>query len=86
MMGYGWGVSGGGWIAMMVFWVALVALIVWAVARAFPSVGNRGDATPRQESPEDILKRRYAAGELDAETFQAMRAALTSRGTGGVTR
>lgn len=86
MMGYGWGMGGGGWIAMIVFWVALLALIVWAVARAFPSVGNRGGDIPRQESPEDVLNRRYAAGELDTETYQVMRAALAPGRRGGEAR
>ena len=86
MMGYGWGIGGGGWIAMMVFWVALLALIGWAVARAFPNVGNRGGDMPGRESAEDILDRRYAAGELDSETYQSMRAALASGRSGGATR
>lgn len=77
MMGYGWGMGAGGWIAMMVFWVALLVLIVWAIARAFPtSDSQRGGDAPRQESSEEILDRRYAAGELDTETYQSMRATL----------
>ena len=76
MMGYGWGMGAGGWIAMAVFWIGLLALIGWAVARAFPRVGNRGGDTPRQETPEEVLDRRYAVGELDTETYQSMRVAL----------
>lgn len=83
MMGYGWGMGAGGWIAMTLFWVALVVLIGWAVARAFPSTGSRGAEPPRQETPEEVLDRRFAAGELDAETYQSMRASLASaRSTG----
>ena len=73
MMGYGGGMGAGGWIAMTVFWVALLVLIAWAVARAFPSISNRGDATPRQETSREVLDRRYAAGELDTETYRSMR-------------
>lgn len=78
MMGYGWGIGAGGWIAMVVFWVALVVLIVWVVARAFPSGGSRGGEVPRQETPQEVLDRRYAAGELDTESYQSMRATLGS--------
>jgi len=85
-MGYGWGMSAGGWIAMIVFWVALLALIGWAVARAFPSGGNRGGDMSRQETPEEVLDRRFATGELDTETYQAMRSALASGRRGGETR
>lgn len=77
-MGYGSGMGAGGWIAMTVFWVGLLVLIGWAVARAFPSVGNRGDGTPRQESPQEVLDRRFAAGELDPATYQSMLAMLAS--------
>lgn len=60
-------------------WVALLVLIVWAIARAFPtSDRQRGGDAPRQESSEEILDRRYAAGELDTDTYQSMRATLNA--------
>lgn len=86
MMGYGYGMGAGswiGWIAMIVFWVALIALVVWGVSRAFPAGGGRGDtsgASP-SESPVEILDRRYAAGEIDDERYQMMRATLASSST-----
>jgi putative membrane protein len=53
---------------MVVWWflgVALLVLIVWAIAR------TAGGLSPRTEdSPEAILKRRYARGELDREEYQ----------------
>lgn len=63
------GMGAGGWILMTVFWVALLAVIVWAVTQLFPS-------TPRS-SPLDVLDRRLAAGEIDSETYQQARAALS---------
>jgi len=78
--------GGGGWIAMIVFWVALLALIGWAVSRAFPSVGNRGGDMTRQETPEEVLDRRFATGDLDTETYQSMLSALASGRRGGETR
>lgn len=83
MMGYGSGMGAGGWIAMAVFWVGLLVVIGWAVTRAFPSGGNRGGDTPRRETPEEVLDRRYAAGELDTETYQSMRATLASARSAG---
>ncbi|WP_211373953.1 SHOCT domain-containing protein [Cellulomonas fimi] len=77
MMGWGWGMGAGGWIAMVIFWVAVLALIVWAVMRVFPAGGARGSA-PRVETPQEILDRRFAAGEIDSETYRAMRVALDS--------
>ncbi|WP_448072442.1 SHOCT domain-containing protein [Georgenia yuyongxinii] len=77
MMGWGWGMGAGGWIAMVVFWVAVLALIVWAVMRVFPAGGSRRSA-PRAETPQEILDRRFASGEIDSETYRAMRTALDS--------
>ena len=88
MMGYGWGMGAGGWIAMTVFWVALIALVVWLVIRVLPGSGDsrregRPEGFPDNETPEQILDRRYAAGELDLETYQAMRATLASSRSNG---
>lgn len=88
MMGYGgigWGGMGwGGMIGMVLFWIVLIAAIVWAVSRLLPGRQvHSGPAQPGQEKPEDILDRRYARGEIDLETYQAQRAALASaRGEG----
>jgi putative membrane protein len=87
MMGYGYGMGAGGWIAMTIFWVALITLIIWTLSRALPGGTSWGrDFTPPQErgadSAEDILDRRFAAGDLDEETYRSMRATLRSARTG----
>ncbi|OJV76687.1 MAG: hypothetical protein BGO37_11720 [Cellulomonas sp. 73-92] len=75
MMGwYGMG-TGWAWLGMGLFWLVLLGVILYAVVRLLPSGGaSRGDRGP--ESPEDILDRRFARGEIDLETYQAQRAAL----------
>lgn len=58
-----------GWMAL--WWllgIALVVLVVWALVRGLP-FGQGGGAG---ESPEQILKRRYAKGEIDRETYERM--------------
>jgi putative membrane protein len=90
MMGYGYGMGAGGWIAMTIFWVGLITLIIWTLTRALPSGSTWGRdstlSTPRREnwadSAEDILDRRFAAGELDEETYRSMRATLRSARAG----
>lgn len=88
MMGYGgmgWGGMGvGGMIGMVVFWLVLIALIVWAISRLLPGRQMRqSQPQPGQETPEEILDRRFARGEVDLETYQLQRAALASaRGEG----
>ena len=76
MMGYGYDMNTGGWIAMTIFWIAVVILIVWTVSRATSSRG--GGVT---DTPEDILNRRYAAGELDDDAYRTMLATLRSSRT-----
>lgn len=88
MMGwYGNGMSSGGWVFMGLFWIALISLAVWLVLRLLPSKSKPAvtgasptpwPATPGQESPFEILDRRLAQGDIDAETYQAHRAALTA--------
>lgn len=71
----GWdGMGAAGWLFMTAFWVVLIAAIVWALAQLFPSRGPRelGDA----ERPEEILDRRLARGEIDTETYDALRAKM----------
>jgi putative membrane protein len=88
MMGYGsygWGGMGvGGMIGMVVFWLVLIAVIVWAVSRLLPGrQGRQGHSEPGQETPVEILDRRFARGEVDVETYQMQRPALVSaRGEG----
>ena len=84
-MGYGdgYGMGAGGWIAMAIFWIAVITLIVWSVYR-FSSTGGTDSTQPRGAldgatgSAEDILDRRFAAGELDEDTYRSMRATLRS--------
>jgi putative membrane protein len=82
MWGY-YDASGMGWwvILSSLFWLALAAVVVWAVVRWLSSNTSRSPAPrtpyePPQMSALDILKARYARGEIDADTYQAMRAQL----------
>lgn len=62
----------GGWILMMlgmvIFWGAIIALVVW--------VTRGGSRSPRTESPEDVLRRRLADGSITVEQHEQRRAAL----------
>lgn len=77
-MGYydmmsGWGGGWAGWtmyLGMIVFWVGLVALIVWGLRGAAGSGPAQAAPQPVHESARDVLKRRYAAGEIDAAEFE----------------
>lgn len=73
-VGIGW------WIVMMlgmiVFWGAIVALIVWLL--------RGGGIALRRHPPEDpheILKRRLADGSITVEEYEQRRAALDATAT-----
>ncbi len=65
---YGWGM-GFGWILMIVFWV-LVILGIVMLAKFIARSGRQG-AT--EESALDILRKRYASGEITAEEFKKIK-------------
>ncbi len=70
----GFGYGGFGWL-WGILWLALMAWLVYALVRALsgsaPSVG-------REDRALEILKERYARGEIDRETFEQMRRDLGS--------
>lgn len=61
-----WGYEGWGFLWMALFWVGVIALVVWAVSR--PAVSGSG-----HRSPLEILEERFARGEVDADEFTARR-------------
>jgi len=70
MWGHGWY----GWI----FWVVIIGLIIWAII-AITNRGAREDHTLSSgESALDILKKRYAEGEISKEEFEEKKKNLKS--------
>lgn len=60
-----------GWMAL--WWVlgaVLIGAIVWMV------LSPRRGAGAAREGPDEMLRRRYAEGEIDRETYQRMLADL----------
>ena len=66
---WGWGWMWFGWV----LWLILIAVIIWAVVRFTSSASGRSHSTPPQESALDILKKRYARGEISREEFEQMK-------------
>jgi len=64
--GYCGGMGPAGWLLMIGFWAAVIAVIVRAVTRLFPkaSTGGRSPAVPHQrQDTQDLLDQRLASGE-----------------------
>ena len=63
---------GGGF--MWIFWLVLLVAVVFVLKS---TIGSNTGATAKQEdSPLDILKKRYARGDIDEEEFNQRRIEL----------
>lgn len=76
--------NGWAWSVMMLMpllWVALLGAIVWAAVRLAQTGGQSSSqsAGPRQETPQEILDRRFASGEIDEQAYDAARDRLAGR-------
>ena len=79
--GFHAGMGAGGWILMSLFWIALLAVVVWAVVRIVPSRSGEPQSVSSSSMPEEpleILDRRLASGEIDVKTYDELRSKLTS--------
>jgi putative membrane protein len=87
MWGWGWhGMMRGPWILggllMFLFWIAVIALVIWLIVRLVRST-SRG---PAQSSPQpqlaqpdpvlDTLRRRLAEGAITSQEFDELRQKL----------
>lgn len=79
MTGIGLGFGGLGIVIMVLFWVGLIALVVWLVRVIFPSQQPTQKTSPdNPQNAQEILKRRYARGEITREQFELMKEDLQS--------
>ena len=76
MMDWDGGMGASWWLLMVVFWGLLIVGVVWAVANLFPARTAGREDVP--ERPEEILDRRLVRGEIDASTYDELRAKLTA--------
>ena len=80
MMNWSGGMGAAGWVLMSVLWVVLIAAVVWAMAALFGRTDRSSSATIA-ERPGEILDRRLASGEIDHDTYDALRAKLQAAHT-----
>lgn len=75
--GYGWGGMGFGGVGMLLFWgliVVVVVLLAWSFVGRSSGARESGSA----KTALDIIRERYAKGEIDKEEFEQKRHDLGS--------
>ena len=75
--GYGYGMMGSGMMGgfgtmflMPILWIVVIGLIIWAVTAAVRRPGDSDTMSRTADSALEILKRRYARGEIRKEEFE----------------
>ncbi len=69
MGGGGWGMGWGmgfGWL----FWLLIIGLVIWGI-KAISENRGRNESRPSGDRALEILKERYARGEIDRDEYEA---------------
>lgn len=81
-MMWNWGGSGGwgmgfGLLFMILFWglviLGIVVLVRWLVQQSQPRRERDEPASPPEKTPLEIVRERYARGEIDREEYERMK-------------
>jgi putative membrane protein len=67
MGGWGWGMM----IISLIFWIIILAIVAWLFYRLFSGARGVG-RRPDEGRAEEILRERFARGEIDSATFERM--------------
>jgi putative membrane protein len=71
MMGWNW--DAGAWLGMgvgMLIWLVIAIVVVWLIVRGLIAIERTGTDAPDAPRPDEILRERFARGEIDAEEFE----------------
>ena len=70
MMGWGDGMGWVGMILVAAFWIAVIVGIIFLIRWLVISTGTGGRAARSEDPALEILKKRYARGEIKKEEFE----------------
>ena len=77
--GFGAGMFGIGALIMIAFWVLVIGGAVWLVVTLARGSGSTGAQSAAGQTPLDVLKARYAKGEITKDEFEEIKKNLSSR-------
>ncbi len=66
---YGAGMEGFSMIFMALFWVLVIVGVIYLIKL----LADKGGSGAQTESAEDILKKRYAKGEINQEEYEKIK-------------
>jgi putative membrane protein len=82
----GWGynhMGGGAWtlmiFLMIMFWIVVVVGVVAFIRRSPSAPTTSAPSSPTSDKPGQILRARFARGEIDEDEFRTRMAALRER-------
>ena len=78
MYDYGHMWWGGGFLMMILWTILIIALLIWVI-RMIQGRGSGPGWRTGSETPMEILKKRYARGEINKEEFDRMKKDLTDQ-------
>lgn len=73
----GWNMTGWGW-GWMSLWTLVVIVVIALLVTAFIRSSRPPDTRTSEDPALTVLRRRYAAGEIDEAEFETRRTALES--------
>ncbi len=73
---FGWPAIGLMMLSMILFWIAIILGVVWLVRWIADQSAHRG---AEETDPLDIIRRRYARGEINREEYERLREDLQSK-------
>jgi putative membrane protein len=77
MMGWNW--DAGSWAVMglgMLVWLVVGVIVVWLVVRGLIALERPRTDAPRPSQSEEILRERFARGEIDSDEYERRLALL----------
>jgi|GEM_PF-328378 len=72
----GWGMGWFGPLVTLLFWGFLIAGAIFLVRGSIQMLKGRSSHSSGPSSPLDIIRKRYASGEIDLEEYKRMQQAL----------
>jgi putative membrane protein len=73
MSGFGFGGMLLGGLLMLAFWVLVIGGVIWLVVTLARGSQSTPGASTAGQTPLDILRTRYAKGEITKEQFEEMK-------------